>query len=271
MDKIIILVFSSLFILTKTEMIGVNATIYADNYFEFYVNDALIKKDPLDFTPHNAVSFAFSVNKGEKRVYAIKASDFASESGYEYTKTSSPQLGDGALRIVMSDCTVSNKNWKCFTTSFGPTDESNSAGCDSSHLNLCKINKVEEPTGWRTLNFDDSSWKQATEYSESDAGWGMTPSYSNGLCKTLTDPETRQNKNPDSLATTSDECLAPKSQNWGDSEFIWQPDLKRDNTILCRLVVSGNDDDKCYLNLNNSNQLKFSFLMMIVVFLFFVN
>jgi hypothetical protein len=168
----------------------------------------------------------------------------------------------------MSDCTESNKNWKCFTTSFGPTDESIKAGCDSSHLDLCKLNKLDEPTGWRTLSFDDSSWKQATEFSEGNAGWGMTPSYSNGLCKTLTDPLTRQDKNPNSLQTTADECLAPKSLNWGNSKFIWQSDLKRDNTILCRLVVN---DSETTCNINHSGTYKLSIFIVMIVVVLFIN
>ena len=41
----------------------VNAVIYADNYFEFYVDGVKIKTDPLDFTPHNAVNFLLLLPK----------------------------------------------------------------------------------------------------------------------------------------------------------------------------------------------------------------
>jgi len=224
------------------EDLTVTATIYADNIFEFYVDGVLTKKDPLDFTPHNAVKFDFKVTKGASRTYAIKASDYATTSGYEYINTSAPQLGDGALRVYMSDGTVSNANWKCFTTSFGPTDASNTAGCSATNLSACQIQLTAEPTNWTSKTFDDSAWSKATLFTEAEAGWGMTPTYSNGMCGKMTDPLTRNDKSPNSIATLADECIDPKVQSWGTSQFIWQSDLKRDNTILCRLTVTGAND-----------------------------
>jgi hypothetical protein len=48
----------------------------------------------------------------------------------------------------MSDGTVSSKAWKCFTTSFGPTDASITAGCSSKNLDICEISFTTEPTDW---------------------------------------------------------------------------------------------------------------------------
>lgn len=214
---------------------NITASIYADNYFDFYVNGTLIKSDPLDFTPHNAVKFTFKVDTDYPRVYGVFAKDYASESGYEYTGTNKPQLGDGALRIVLSDGTVSSNKWKCFTTSFGPTNESIASGCSSDKLTLCKISSTTPPSNWSSFNFDDSSWSNAKEYTESEAGWGMKPSYSNGKCGTMTSPIDRSEKNPSSITTLSDECLDPQSISWGSSKFIWMSDLNRDNSIVCRI------------------------------------
>lgn len=241
MNRILNLIIIGIICLSaiNCEVQQVTAQIYADNYFEFYVNGKLIKKDPLDFTPHNAVKFTFDVTKGEKRVYAIKASDFATESGYEYTQTSQPQLGDGALRILMSDGTVTSSAWKCFTTNFGPTDESNAAGCSATNLAACKLKSTPEPDNWKELSFNDASWSSAKEYTEAEAGWGMAPRFENGLCGDLTDGLTRQPKNPNKITTLQDECLSPKDLNWGSSKFIWQGDLKRDNSILCRFTTEG--------------------------------
>lgn len=217
----------------------ITGTIYADNYFEFYVNGVLVKTDPLDFTPHNAVKFSFTHTVGESKTYAVKAKDFATPTGYEYTNTSTPQLGDGALRIILSDGTVTNKNWKCFTTNYGPTAASITAGCSATNLTPCALQITAEPTNWTSPSFDHSSWSAASEFTEAQAGWGTAPTYSNGLCGTLTDGYTRQTKNPSAISTTADECLSPRIQTWGSSVFIWQGDLEKDNTILCRLVVSG--------------------------------
>ena len=64
--------------------------IYADNWFEFYFNGELIKTDPLTFTPHQACEVEFEWDGESDRVYAFKASDYASVSGYEYTDTNNP-------------------------------------------------------------------------------------------------------------------------------------------------------------------------------------
>jgi hypothetical protein len=237
----------------------VTANIYADNYFEFYVNGILIKKDPLDFTPHNGVQFKFNVTKGESRLYAIKASDFTTISGYEYINTNKPQLGDGALIVSLNDGTVSNSTWKCFTTSFGPTDESIAAGCSEKNINPCQLKITAEPTNWQMKNFDDSTWTKAKEYTTEEAGWGRTPTYSNGKCGTLTDPLTGTNKSPSSIVTEENECLDPSKMSFTNAKFIWQGDLKRDNTILCR-----------YLNQGTQVTLKGSYLVNSIILLFFI-
>lgn len=220
----------------------ITATIYADNSFDFYVDGVLVKSDPIDFTPHNAVKFSFDVaNMNKTRIYAIVAKDFSTNSGYEYTSTATPQLGDGALRMIFSDGTVSSPDWKCFTTSFGPTAASVAAGCSATNLAPCQLTTTAEPAGWKTSEVlaNSSQWSSAKVYTEAEAGWGTAPTYSGGLCSKLTDPLTRADKSPSSLATAADDCLSPKALSWGSSSFIWQGDLLKDNAILCRLAVSG--------------------------------
>eukprot|EP00742_Colponemidia_sp_Colp-10_P004753 GILJ01005069.1.p1 GENE.GILJ01005069.1~~GILJ01005069.1.p1 ORF type:complete len:267 (-),score=34.46 GILJ01005069.1:133-933(-) len=224
-------------VLCATETI--TATVYADNYFEFYLDGVLIKTDPLDFTPHNAVKFTFTVTTGQTRVYGFVAKDFATSSGYEYTSTVTPKLGDGALRAIFSDGVGTSANWKCFTTSYGPTATSIAAGCSASNLTPCAIATFTEPTDWKLSTFDASSWSAATTYTADQAGWGKTPSYDSATsrCTTLTSPLTAADLSPNYQITTADECLAPLAQTWGDSSFIWQGDLEKDNSILCRYVV----------------------------------
>lgn len=94
----------------------VKATVYADNYFEFYVDGVLTQKDPLDFTPHQAVAFSFD-KPAASTTYAIKAQDYATSSGYEYVNnTQMIQIGDGALRMTFSDGTVSGTPRPTFMT-----------------------------------------------------------------------------------------------------------------------------------------------------------
>ena len=213
---------------------SVTATIYADNYFELYVNGEQVAVDPLDFTPHQAVQVSFDVPEATTPVYAILASDFATDSGYEYTSTNSPQLGDGGLIAVFSDGQVTGANWKCYTVLYGPTEASESAGCSATNLDACEVVESEIPADWANPDFDDSNWEQATEYSAQAVGWGRNPDYRNGECCTITDPLTREDASPSCLPMEESQCLSPEEQSWGDAEFIWGSDLERVNKILCR-------------------------------------
>lgn len=240
----------------------VGALVYGDNYFEFYVDGKLVKQDPLGFTPHNAIKFSFETDTSSSRVYAIKAKDWAdTTTGFEYMSAykevddgqkSMAKLGSGALRVLLSDGVVSSSEWKCFTMSYGPTDASIENGCSNSHFSACRVQNYTEPDGWKYLGFNDKSWKSAVEYSDDDAGWGLTPLYDSttGQCSTRTDPISGKDWNPPYLLLDEDDCLDPKAQDWGSSVFIWQGDLEKDNTVLCRIEVSAEDAPKEQAEIN---------------------
>ena len=224
--------------------------IYCDNYFEFYFNGELIATDPLTFTPHNAVAVSFSWDGTSDRHYAIMCQDFASSSGYEYTGTSSPQLGDGALMAYFSDGTSTSSSWKTFTATYGPTDASVTAGCSATNLAACAIQTTTEPTGWNLANFSpDSSWSAATEYTAAVAGWGRTPTWDGSKCCTATSPVTKSDLtlnsgcsvNYDTSAPTAgiaatvseSQCLDPQSVlSESTSSMIWGSSLEKDNRML---------------------------------------
>lgn len=221
----------------RTEIL--EATIYGDNWFAFYVNGQLIKDDPMDFTPHQALKFTFDVDTSNTHVYAIKARDWAdSATGYEYMETDHAAIGGGGLKVMLSDGTVSSSQWKCYVISTGPTTESQNDGCDKDNFSKCKVDTFPEPSGWTSVGFDDSTWDNAVEFTDDYTGWGRTPTYSSGQCCCMTDPVTGEYKDPDELPLGEDECLAPKFLDWGEATFIWTSDLYKDNEVLCRLEVS---------------------------------
>ena len=121
--------------------------IYCDNYFEFWFNGVLVKKDPMTFTPHNAVAVSFEWDGVSDKEYAIMCMDYASSSGYEYVETSNPGLGDGSLMAEFSDGTVTGAAWNVFVLTMGPTDASIAAGCSSSNLAPCAVVSTAEPAG----------------------------------------------------------------------------------------------------------------------------
>eukprot|EP00930_Biecheleria_cincta_P018704 TRINITY_DN14475_c0_g1_i1.p1 TRINITY_DN14475_c0_g1~~TRINITY_DN14475_c0_g1_i1.p1 ORF type:complete len:347 (+),score=29.76 TRINITY_DN14475_c0_g1_i1:51-1043(+) len=232
--------------------VTITGTIYCDNVFEFYFNGQLVKSDPITFTPHQAVSVSFTYDGTSPKTYAILCQDYASDSGYEYIGTSSPQLGDGALIAEFSDGTVTSTSWKSYVVTHGPTAASESAGCSASNLSPCAVADYGTPSNWFSTSFDDSSWAAATQYTAQEAGWGRTPAWSssNGCCQP-TSPVSRSNLgccncNSDgtasgftSVTVTESECLNPETELGSSSaSFIWGSSLTKDNKMLFRHTVS---------------------------------
>jgi tyrosinase len=229
--------------------------IYCDNYFEFYFNGELIKVDPITFTPHQAVRVSFTWDGVSPKNYAIMCMDFASPSGYEYTGTASAALGDGSLMAEFSDGTVTNKDWRVFVASHGPTDASISNGCSSSNLDACAVSIRAEPSLWQTNAAAGDGWSSATEYTAAEAGWGMTPEwdFDAQCCGSNTSPVDRAtigcgvnyNSTAESVvklalgATSQQDCVNPQSVLSEErSKMIWSDDLERDNRLLFRHTVA---------------------------------
>ena len=222
----------------------------------------LVAKDPLTFTPHNAVAVSFTWDGVSDRSYAIMCQDYASSSGYEYTSTSKPQLGDGALMARFSDGTSTSSEWKSFVVTHGPTAASVAAGCSASNLAACKVEDNLEPTGWTGSGYNTKNvagWSAAVEYTAAVAGWGRTPTWTGGACCTATSPLTRVDLtlnggcsvNYDAAAgaagvakaMTENECLDPKAVlSESTASMIWGASLEKDNRMLFTVTVPVRDE-----------------------------
>jgi len=223
-------------------------TVYCDNKFQLWVNGKEIADDPVAFTPHQAVRVAFEWDGTSSLTYAILCEDFASESGYEYTGSDRPQLGDGALIAEFNDgfgTVTAAENWRVYTVTFGPTDASQQNGCSASNLSACAVEDRGMPQGWSEVDFDDSGWVLATSYSVAEAGWGRTPEWSlaKGCCNS-TSPIDRSSLGCD-LTVTEEECLVPRTEfAESTAEFIWAGDLERDNRVLFRHTANCETSEK---------------------------
>lgn len=224
----------------------ITGTIYCDNTFEFYFNGRLIATDPLDFTPHQAVSVSFEYDGTSDKVYAIMCQDYASDTGYEYIETNRPQLGDGALIAEFSDGTKTSSAWRQYVVGYGPTDASVAAGCSSTNLGVCAVEDRGTPSDWYSVSFDDTAWDTATEYTANDAGWGRTPTWENSECCTSISPLNRGELgcsmlgSGQSVSVLESECIDPENHPWSsDASFIWGSDMDRDNKMLFRYTASG--------------------------------
>lgn len=133
--------------------------VFADNWFELYVNGRRVAVDPIEFTPHNTVPVQFK--SSYPMVYAIHAKDFAHpRSGLEYSHT---RIGDGGLIAWFSDATATGPHWKCKVFFAGPLDRS----ClNNDPVNSCRVERTPLPANWQAPEFDDSAWGAAIRHTE---------------------------------------------------------------------------------------------------------
>ncbi|WP_395744473.1 hypothetical protein [Prosthecobacter sp.] len=163
--------------------------VYADNWFMLYVNGRLVAVDSIQFTPHNVVSVDFLPEY--PMTIAVLAKDNADpKTGMEYGTS----IGDGGFILKFADGTVTNASWKAKCFFHGPVNG------DTANP---KVVQEPLPQDWWAVSFDDSSWKNAREYSVEEV-----------------DP-----KQP------------YFEHDFEGAKFIWTDDLALDNTIIFRTRV----------------------------------
>lgn len=167
----------------------IKANIYADNWFTMYINGKQVAVDPIDFLPHNVVSV--DILPEYPMTIAVMAMDNADpKTGCEYGN----HIGDGGFILKFADGTVSNMKWKAKSFFTGPLNH------DTTNP---KVSRTPIPADWFKVEFDDSSWQNATEFSEQEVG----PK------KTFYDFDFK------------------------DAKFIWTKDLELDNTVIFRTKI----------------------------------
>lgn len=185
----------------------IKANMYADNWFMLYVNGELVAVDSIKFIPHNVVSV--DILPRYPMTLAVLAMDNADpKTGMEYANTN---IGDAGFILKFGDGTVTNGQWKVKKISWGPVQR------DTKNP---RVESVPIPENWYAVDFDDSQWSRAREYSE--------------------------------------EQVAPKepyyAHDFQGAKFIWSDDIELDNTVLFRHVVTAPPDGKSrpdFSNLNN--------------------
>ncbi len=189
--------------------------VWADNWFAAYLDGKPLVEDSVPITTErsfNAETHRFSAEYPVQLAFIIK--DFKeNDTGLEYIGSGRQKMGDGGFIMQLTDQTsgrvvgVSDSSMRCMIIHKAPV----SSSCAKEHnpvagVGNCQYVVVKEPTGWKSKGYDDSSWEKAHEYS----------------------------------ATT----VRPKDGydriNWDkNAKFIWSDDLEKDNTVLCRVIVSG--------------------------------
>lgn len=172
---------------TMADTIKVN--IYADNWFVLFINGRLTAVDSISFLPHNVVSV--DLLPEYPMTIAVMAKDNADpKTGLEY----GDHIGDGGFIVKFADGAVSNATWKAKNIFKGPLDR------DARNP---KVEHTPIPDQWWAIDFDDSTWPNATEYTE--------------------------------------ERVSPKepfyAADFKGAKFIWSADLNLDNTVIFRTRI----------------------------------
>ena len=172
---------------TFNNTIKLNA--YGDNWCMIYINGKLVAVDSIEFLPHNVISVP--ILPIYPMTIAVLAKDNADpKTGLEY----GTQIGDAGFILKLGDSIVSSSAWKVKTFFKGPLNRD---------IANPKVEYTPVPANWFAPDFDDSSWAQATEYSESRVG-----------------PDGDYN-----------------AANFTGAKFIWSDDIDLDNTVIFRYTV----------------------------------
>lgn len=189
------------------------AQVWADNWFALYSGDTLVGQDSVPITTErsfNSETFTFAGTYPLELNTIIK--DYKeNDSGLEYIGLSNQQMGDGGFIMQITDTVtnrivaVSSSAFRCLVIHKAPLNPS----CERSAtpLTACQFRADPEPSGWKSPGFNTTGWETATVYTPAQIG--VKEGYND---------------------------IA-----WDASaKLIWTSDLKTDNTLLCKLTVTGN-------------------------------
>ncbi|MDO5970051.1 hypothetical protein Q4Q35_09540 [Flavivirga aquimarina] len=203
--------------------------IFADNYFEMFVNGVPIGKDKVPFTEFNSSVVKFKVQK--PFTIAMKLVDWEEHLGVgcEPNRGKSFHAGDGGMVAVIKDIqnniiATTNENWKAQTFYTAPITNLNCVSEDGAYRysKNCDTNGGQDgalfyalhwelPNDWMKTNFDDSNWPNATTYTNQTIGVDNKPAYTNFT------------------------SIFDDSEN--DAKFIWSTNVILDNEVLVRYTI----------------------------------
>lgn len=207
----------------------ITAYIFADNYFEMYINGVPVGKDNVPYTQFNSNIVRFRVNR--PFTIAIMLVDWEEKLGVgcEFSNGFQYHMGDGGLVAVFKDSgnqiiATTGSDWKAQTFYTAPIldltcpvevgNERLSGNCGTQDSN----NGISYyglhwpiPFNWMDSNFNDSVFPNASTYTNAVVGVNNKPAYTN-FTNIFDDPN-------------------------NDAQFIWSSNLVLDNLVLTRHTV----------------------------------
>ena len=216
----------------------ITAYIFADNYFEMYINGIPVGKDNVPFTPFNSNIIRFKVNRPFTIAMLLVDWEERLGVGGETNGGFTCHCGDGGMVAVFKDASnnviaKTGSDWKAQTFYTAPIKDltcptENGASRLTSACSATDSNAGTSyyglhwtrPPNWASATFDDASWPTATTYTNATIGVDNKPAYTN--FRTIFDDVTN------------------------DAQFIWSKNVILDNEVIVRktvasLAVSEND------------------------------
>ena len=196
--------------------------LFADNYFELYINGKLIAVDPVPFTRFNSNIVKFKVKA--PYTIAVKLIDWEENLGLgsENNRGKDFHPGDGGFIASFSDGTVTNDKWTAQTFYTAPiSDLSCLSEIGGKRLSSnCSTDDVDDgndfygvhwkiPANSFDVDFDDSQWPNATTYTEEVIGVNNKKAYMNFIEKF----------------------------SGSGAKFIWSTNVVLDNEVIVRYKV----------------------------------
>ena len=194
-----------------SKALSFQAEVWVDNWFALYINGKKVGEDTVPITTERSFnSSKIKFTDTYPFTIGILAKDYVENaSGLEYIGTDRQQIGDGGIIAQFREISTgkivasTSKNWKVLVANKAPIN----TDCVKSKnpTTECKYVNTSIPNGWATSSFKDSSWIAATEFSKEEVG--VKEGYFD--------------------------------YTWASgSSLVWSSDLKLDNTILLRKVVT---------------------------------
>jgi hypothetical protein len=208
----------------------ITAYIFADNYFEMYINGIAVGKDNVPFTQFNSNIIRFKVSKPFTIAMLLVDWEENLGLGSENNNGFAYHPGDGGMVAVFKDVNntiiaTTNSNWKAqtfytspITNLTCPTENgtsrltTNCSTVDSNNGSTYYGLHWSRPSNWASSTFNDSSWPQASVYSNATIGISNKPSYTN-------------------FTNIFDDVS-------NDAEFIWSTNVILDNEVIVRYTVT---------------------------------
>ena len=194
-----------------TKTLSFQAEVWVDNWFALYVNGKKVGEDSVAFNTEksfNSTKISFTTSYPFE--IGVLARDYIeNSSGLEYIGKSNQQIGDAGFIMQIRESksgrivSTTNSKWKSLIIQKAPLNPD--CVTSTTPLTECKSSIEKLPSGWSTKTFKESGWKNASEFTESEVG--VKEGYFNF--------------------------------SWSaDARLIWSSDLKLDNTVLFRSLIS---------------------------------